>query len=64
MSALDRLNHARVRDVASIPGPASEELFKLAAIGRREWTYREWMKVLDELDVSEETVSEFREFRE
>lgn len=64
MSALDRYATARVCDVARIPGPASEELFHLASMGRRDWTLSDWNKLLDELDGSEETVASFREFRE
>lgn len=64
MSTLDRYNSATVRDIARIPGPASEELYRLASLGRKDWTLPDWNKMLDELDSCEQTVAEFREFRE
>jgi len=61
---LDRYNALPVRDVASIPGPVSEELFRLAALGRRDWTLPDWLALLAELDACNEPVSTWREFRE
>lgn len=64
MNILDRYNSARVRDVARMPGPPAEALIRVAEMGRKNWTYSDVKKLLDELDASEETVGEFREFRE
>ncbi|MCE5292960.1 MAG: hypothetical protein LLG14_27505 [Nocardiaceae bacterium] len=64
MNILDRFNASRVRDVVRIPGPAAEALIRVAEMGQRTWKYSDVKKLLDDLDVSEETVAEFREFRE
>jgi hypothetical protein len=64
VSALDRVNHMPVKAVAGIPGPAAEELFRLAMGERLEWTIPDWRAVLVELDACNEPVREWRVLRE
>lgn len=52
------------RGGARAPGPAAEELFRLAAMGRKAWTLPDWNALLVELDGCEQSVAEWREFRE
>ena len=64
MSALDRYDTARVCDVLRMPGPAGEELVRLAEMGQRDWTYPTVLALVAELEACTDTVAEFREFRQ
>lgn len=64
MSALDRYNAMPVREVIGMPGLVGEELFRLACMGRKNWRYHEWLALIAELESCNQTVAEWREFRE
>ena len=64
MTHLERCAALPVRDVLRTPGPAAEELLRLAMGGRKTWTYAEWIKLVGELEDCDETVADWSAFRE
>lgn len=64
MSILERYAASRVCDVVKVPGPAAMAILDLAAGRQKVWMLRDWEALLADLDVCEQTVSEWKEFRE